>query len=89
MSQKWQSLGIQALVTPCFPHCSFKAKNADDMGLMGEYIFLWNILGYPSGSVPVTRVEDHEQNFTDKYKDGWTKLINETCSGSEGMPINV
>jgi len=89
MSKKWQSLGVSALVTPSFPHCSFRAKHADDMGLMLEYIFLWNVLNYPAGIVPITTVKREEQSFSDKHNDGWTNLVNETCKGSEGMPISV
>lgn len=88
-SKKWQKAGISALVTPAFPHCSFRAKHADDMGLMLEYIFLWAILYYPAGIVPVTTVKKDEESFTDCYNDGWTKLINETAKGSSGMPIGV
>ena len=89
MSKKWQSLGLSAMVTPTFPHCSFHAKNADDMGLMLEYMFMWNVLHYPCGSLPVTTVQSDEQDFTDKYNDGWTRLLSETTKGSEGMPISV
>ena len=54
ISKKWQDLGITAMITPTFPHCSFKADNADDMGLWLEYIMIWNTLNYPSGSIPIT-----------------------------------
>ena len=88
-SQKWQDLGISALVTPNFPHCSFKAKNADDMGLMLEYIFLWNVLNYPCGVIPVTTVREDEQEFTDHHLDSWTGLIDETCKESKNMPMTI
>lgn len=54
MSRKWQDLKLTAMVTPTFPHCAFKSANADDMGLFLEYIFMWNTLNYPCGSMPVT-----------------------------------
>ena len=54
MSAKWQKLGISALVTPAFPHCSFLASNAFDMGLMLEYIFIWNVCNFPCGTMPIT-----------------------------------
>ena len=60
MSKKWQALELTAMITPTFPHCSFKAKDADDMGLMLEYIFMWNVLNYPCGSLPVTTVKKDE-----------------------------
>ena len=55
-SLKWQDLGLSAFVLPTFPHCAFKSADADDMGLLMDYIFMWNILSYPSGALPVTRV---------------------------------
>lgn len=88
-SQKWQKSGLSALVTPAFPHCSFRAQHADDMGLMLEYIFLWAVLYYPAGIVPVTQVTKEEESFEDSHKDGWTKLIDQTAKGSAGMPIGV
>lgn len=89
MSKKWQDLGLTAMVTPTFPHCSFKAQHADDMGLMLEYIFMWNTLHYPCGSIPVTTVQDDEQTFSDDWNDGWTKLLKQTAEGSAGMPISL
>ena len=77
------------MVTPAFPHCSFRDKHADDMGMMLEYIFPWAVLYYPAGIVPVTTVTKEEESFEDSYKDGWTKLIDETAKGSAGLPIGV
>jgi len=45
------------------------------MGMMLEYIFLWAVLYYPAGVVPVTTVTKEEESFEDSYSDGWTKLI--------------
>ena len=62
-----------------------------DMGLMLDYNFLWNVLHYPAGIVPVTEVtkEEEAEGFTDDHKDTWTGLIKETVKGSTGMPIAV
>ena len=89
ISQKWQKSGIQALVTPTFPHCAFKDAHADEMGLMLQYNFIWNILHYPAGIVPITRVQKDEETFTDHHNDHWTHLLNETAKDSAGMPICV
>ena len=89
MSAKWQKLGISALVSPAYPCCAPKAVNADDMGLFGEYLFIWNVLSYPSGIVPVTKIQPNEQEFSDKWNDKWTDLMRQTLKGSEGMPIGV
>lgn len=54
VSEWWQKTGVEALVTPAFPHCAFRAEEAADMGLMLEYIFLWSVIYFPAGVVPVT-----------------------------------
>ena len=56
ISRKWQEAGISALVTPSFPTCSFKSKDADDMGIMFDYTFIWSILCWPAGIVPITTI---------------------------------
>ena len=56
---------------------------------MGEYSFIWNVIGYPSGIMPITNVKADEQTFTDKYSDSWTKLIQSNCADSEGLPVCI
>lgn len=60
------------------------------MGLMLDYNFLWNVLHYPAGIVPVTRVKKDEETMPDDgYNDFWTGCLNKDAKGSEGMPICV
>jgi fatty acid amide hydrolase len=89
MSKKWQKLGVAAVISPIFPSPSFHDQHADDMGLMSEYIMLWNILNFPCGIVPVTKVQEDEQSFPVDRADHFTHLINETCKDSKGMPMAV
>jgi Asp-tRNA(Asn)/Glu-tRNA(Gln) amidotransferase A subunit family amidase len=56
---------------------------------MLEYTYLWNLVGFPQGSFPVTRVQKQEEFFKDHYQDRWTAAINETCQKSEFMPISL
>ena len=77
---------------PVFPHCAFDSKNAADMGLMLHYNMLWNILHYPAGVLPITRVQPHEDKNAfedDNYNDSWTKALNESANDSINMPIAV
>jgi Asp-tRNA(Asn)/Glu-tRNA(Gln) amidotransferase A subunit family amidase len=60
MSEKWQKLGLTALVTPFWQHCAPKAKDVYEQGLMGEYSFIWNTTGFPAGVMPITAVEVNE-----------------------------
>jgi hypothetical protein len=67
VSQKWQRSGLSALVSPVFPHSAFETILTDKMDDMLEYTYLWNLIGFPCGSFPVTRVQHQEQFFKDHF----------------------
>lgn len=53
---------------------------------------MWNVLHYPAGSVPVTEVQEGEDDpttYKDGYDDMWTKAIRKDMVGSVGMPLGV
>jgi Asp-tRNA(Asn)/Glu-tRNA(Gln) amidotransferase A subunit family amidase len=89
VSQKWQRSGLSALISPVFPHCAFESILTDEMDGMLEYTSLWNLIGFPCGSFPVTRVQHQEQFFKDHFQDRWTAAINESCKKSEFLPISL
>lgn len=60
MSKRWREAGITAIVSPVFPVCAYKSEDADDLGVAFDYTFIWNILTYPSGTIPVTTVQETE-----------------------------
>lgn len=70
-------------------HAAFKHENSQDIAIVTHYMVIWNMLNFPSGVVPVTRVREDEQDFEDKFNDGWTKLIKDICDQSKGLPIGV
>jgi hypothetical protein len=89
MKQKWQDAGREALVSPAYPSCAFKAENADNAGFT-IYSCIWNIVNYPTGCVPVTVVLPEEENgYTDTFNDLITKTIKKDMKGSAGLPIGV
>jgi len=49
------------MVSPLWPHVAPKEKDVVKQGSMGEYSFLWNVTGYPAGTMPVTKVQEEEQ----------------------------
>jgi len=59
-AKKWQEAGITALIAPQFPTASLKLESVGPMGLMLLYSIFWNITGYPSGVIPVTKVREDE-----------------------------
>ena len=56
---------------------------------MVEYSIMWNVTGFPAGVLPITKVQESEHSFSDKYNDAWTKVIDDDCKDSVGMPINL
>lgn len=89
-AKKWRDSGITALVSPLWPHVAPKAVDVGEQGLMGEYSFIWNVTGYPSGVMPVTDVLPSEQEgYTDTYNDSWTQKMKSNCADSQGLPVCI
>lgn len=60
-----------------------------EVGLMGAYTYLYNLLGWPAGVVPVTRVRAEEETATPRTKDVSDRTALETEKGSAGLPVAV
>jgi hypothetical protein len=60
MKDKWQKLGISALICPIFHIAAFKAENALFCINFLDYSLAWNVLNYPSGVLPITKVLSNE-----------------------------
>jgi|TARA_B110000285_G_C14905487_1_gene505355 Asp-tRNA(Asn)/Glu-tRNA(Gln) amidotransferase A subunit family amidase len=59
------------------------------MNQMQEYTQIWDLLGFPCGVLPITRVRNEEQFFKDHYNDSWTKQLAISAEDSENMPIGL
>ena len=90
-SRMWQEKKLDAMVAPSAFHCAHKIADTDDTGLMWEYLWLWNVLEYPSGNLPVTtaKADELDSYSNDGFSDGYTRLMQSTEQGSAGMPISV
>jgi fatty acid amide hydrolase len=60
-----------------------------EVGLAGSYSCLYNLLGWPAGVVPVTRVRQEEETATPRGRDVCDQTARETEKGSAGLPIAV
>ena len=72
-----------------WPHAAPKSADVGDQGTMGEYSFIWNVTGYPSGIMPITDVQPTEQTYTDTHNDSWTNLLRSNCANSAGLPVCI
>jgi fatty acid amide hydrolase len=61
----------------------------NDLGTIGAYTILFNLLGLPAGIVPVTRVQANEESERPKTGDRMEAAARKVELGSAGMPISV
>ena len=89
MGEIWKEHNLEALITPIIPHCATKNINHMETNLSLEYSIIWNVLGFPAGVLPVTKVLPTEQSYTDDWNDAFTKTMNSDAKDSAGMPVCV
>jgi fatty acid amide hydrolase len=60
-----------------------------DLVTAGAYAILYNVLGYPTGIVPVTRVREGEESQRKRSLDRLEGVAQATERGSAGLPVGV
>lgn len=72
------------LVTPAVLHGSSKDNNMQVI-----YTFMFNLIDYATGVLPITRVAHDEQYYETKYTDAIAKSLEENMKESEGLPVGI
>lgn len=73
-----------ACAVPAIPHGSSK-----NLMTAGGYEILYNLLGYPAGVTPVTRVHAGEESPRKRSRDRVEMAARAAESGSAGLPVGV
>jgi len=60
-----------------------------DLATVGAYACLYNLLGWPAGVVPVSRVRENEQVGRQPSRDIVAKVALQVEQGSVGLPVGV
>jgi fatty acid amide hydrolase len=74
------------------PPCALPALThgaSKDLATVGAYACLYNLLGYPAGVVPVSRVRQEEQVGRTPSRDLINKVALGVETGSAGLPVAV
>ena len=83
--------GFDGLLTPAQFHCAFKNEDADELCTIHDYFYLFNMIHYPAGIVPVAQVTP--QTEAAPYSEIWTDMIagaiRNSQQGSAGMPLAI
>jgi fatty acid amide hydrolase len=80
---------FDAIVTPPCALPAYTHGAARDLGLPGTYSLLPNVLGFPAGVVPVTRVRDDEAGTRRDSRDVVEKAAARVDRDSGGLPVGV
>jgi len=98
LRQKWAAAmkGLDALIFPAMPVPALPHGSSGELTSTCAYMFLSNMLLWPSGAVPVTTVRPDEANYDlaslpANQQDKIARIVaNQVCNeGSVGMPIGV
>jgi fatty acid amide hydrolase len=74
------------------PPCALPALThgaTKDLATVGAYACLYNLLGWPAGVVPVSRVRENEQVGRQPSRDTVNKVALQVEQGSAGLPVGV
>jgi fatty acid amide hydrolase len=80
---------IDAIVSPATALPPFRHGASAEVGVMGTYGCMYNVLGWPAGVVPWTRVRAGEESDRAASKDPCFVAARDAERGSAGLPIAV
>lgn len=99
MRQTWshavKEAGVDALLYPGFPIPATPHGISGDLTAAVSYMFLPNLLLWPSGTVPITTVRHDEQHYRledlpENQRDKSARLTHDlVMKNSAGMPLSV
>jgi fatty acid amide hydrolase len=80
---------FDVIVCPAFSLPALRHGASKDLVTAGAYAILYNVLGYPTGIVPVTRVRESEESQRKRSLDRLEGVAQATERGSAGLPVGV
>ncbi len=80
---------VDIILSPACPLPAFTHGSSNELGTAGAYTILYNVLGYPAGVVPFTRVRQNEQVGRSASKDRMENAAYHVEQNSAGLPVGV
>ncbi|GAC1351010.1 MAG: amidase [Ktedonobacteraceae bacterium] len=80
---------FDVILCPAFALPALTHGSSRDLLLAGAYTLLYNLLGYPTGIVPVTRVRSEEEVGHKPSRDIVEQAAYKVELGSTGLPVGV
>ena len=88
MIKLYKDAGIEVAIAPGLPPAPLHGKS-ENISFYCFYTFMWNLLGFPAGAVPVTKVREYEQEFESHFKDDIATDMQKLMQNSLGLPVGV
>ncbi|KAK6178966.1 hypothetical protein SNE40_011433 [Patella caerulea] len=92
--QHWRDMNLDAVISPGLACPALPSFKSIRVSTVLSYTALWNLLNFPAGSVPVSKVTENDQkqlNDTEVYpaKKYFERKLKEFCQDGVGLPVNV
>lgn len=84
-----RTAGLDAVLSPAVALPAIRHGASLELGTMGVYTCLYNLLGWPAGVVPWTRVRPGEETAARRGDDVVDRVARASEEGSAGLPIGV
>jgi fatty acid amide hydrolase len=86
---KMRAEGVDALVGPTAALPALPLGWSERLNPYALYTFIFNLVKFPAGTVPVTYVRANEQTLNDPVKDVLSATATASMRGSEGLPVGA
>ena len=80
---------IDLILSPAAALPAVRHGATAELGVIGGYSCIYNVLGYPAGIVPLTKVGPREESDRPESTDKMDRTARATETGSAGLPIGV
>lgn len=80
---------FDVIISPVCPVPAIRHGASAYLTTAGAYTVLYNVLGYPAGVVPVSRVRPEEERPRRNSRDLAVRALRQAESGSAGLPLAV
>ena len=93
-SDAMRTAGVDCLVFPGVPLPAFPHGLTGKLTAPISYMFIANLLDWPSGTLPVTTIQDHEQHYSmedlpSDQRDDYVEIAAKVMENSAGLPLSV
>jgi fatty acid amide hydrolase len=85
----WRANKLDFVLCPGFGSEALNHGVYDKNTLLAAYTFVWNILAMTVCSLPITVVREDEQYYESRWRDEFTKAVQESAVNSRGLPVGV